>query len=638
MPPSGRIRDMLKTIFQSLFSPAAPLPTLPARARRPVIRLTGGSSPAARLWRQLIWKFRLFVGLILGANIAAAFFEGGTLAFFTVALEVLAGNSENLSEWGFIYPLLQRIEARFSTGGLFISLILAAVVMQLGRSWLDYLGQVASAYLAAWSEGDLRRRLIDQFTTLSYAEISKHKIGNLSSYISEVERVGRLMIFGNRFISHAAIALAYGLVLLWLSWQVTLISLVLLVFLSLGLGRLRTTVKSKSGTFKNAYIALNEKMIEYLSGMRLLHTFNRQSYAQDAVKDIINDSVRARRQVLSLRALVPTIVQSITVIGVAAFLAVSYLIISRTGDYTGVPRLVAFVFAIYRMLPRVTSLNSTLAAINEELPFATRIAEMLEPAEKEYIDEGTRPFAQLQSEIRFESVSFTYRGGSTPSLDNLSLSIPRGRLVALVGESGSGKSSVINLLLRLYNPTVGQLLIDGVPLTEIRRADWLDRVATVDQETFVFNRSIRENLLFGNLQASDAEMIAAAKIANAHQFVEQLSAGYDTVIGNRGYRLSGGQRQRLAIARALIRNPEIIIFDEATSALDSQSERLIQASIEALRQDRTLIVIAHRLSTIARADRIVVLRAGQVVESGTHTELLALQGQYEKLWHLQSET
>lgn len=209
-------------------------------------------------------------------------------------------------------------------------------------------------------------------------------------------------------------------------------------------------------------------------------------------------------------------------------------------------------------------------------------------------------------------------------------------MLALVGESGSGKSSIADLLLRLYSPTDGQILVDGVDLQQLEWSSWRDRIGVVGQETFLFNASIRDNIAFGNLNATDSEIEEASRLAHAHEFILELPRRYETVLGDEGHGLSGGQRQRLAIARAILRDPEILILDEATSDLDSHSERLIEESLQRLSGHRTVLAIAHRISTVARADRILVLSRGRVVESGSHEELLRAGGGYAALWSLQS--
>jgi ATP-binding cassette subfamily B protein/subfamily B ATP-binding cassette protein MsbA len=288
-------------------------------------------------------------------------------------------------------------------------------------------------------------------------------------------------------------------------------------------------------------------------------------------------------------------------------------------------------------MPNISSINSNLSRCINDLSAVERIASMLRRDDKEYVRSGVKPFNGLRDRIEFQSVSLEYSSEERAAVDNLDFTLPRGGMVALVGESGAGKSTIVNLLLRLYDPTSGRILVDGVDLRDLVLQQWRNHIGVVDQDPFVLNASLRDNIAFGKLNAQEDEIVAAAQAANAHEFIVQLAGGYDTTVGDRGYRLSGGQRQRISIARAILRNPDILVLDEATSDLDSHSERMIQEALDGLRRDRTLLVIAHRLSTIAKADQILVLEQGRVVEAGSHQELLALNGRYAMFWQLQSK-
>jgi subfamily B ATP-binding cassette protein MsbA len=262
--------------------------------------------------------------------------------------------------------------------------------------------------------------------------------------------------------------------------------------------------------------------------------------------------------------------------------------------------------------------------------------DFLNLSDKPYICSGSIPFRQLQRGIHFQNVNFHYNPQDEPALKKITLTIPKGKTTAIIGPSGAGKSTLINLICRFYEATAGEIEVDGIPLRDLELSEWRNQIAIVSQDVYVFDASIRYNIAYGRLEATNAEIVEAAKLANADEFIRQLPESYDTRVGNRGLRLSGGQRQRIALARAIVRNPEILILDEATNALDSIAEHLIQDALNTLSQNRTVIVIAHRLATIEHADQIIVLQDGRLVEQGNLERLLNQNQLFAQLYRLQN--
>jgi ATP-binding cassette subfamily B protein/subfamily B ATP-binding cassette protein MsbA len=286
---------------------------------------------------------------------------------------------------------------------------------------------------------------------------------------------------------------------------------------------------------------------------------------------------------------------------------------------------------------RISSIAVTFNQLADNSGKLDRLNKILSTEGKQFRRQGGVPFLKLVQGVELDQVSLRYEPDLPPALSDISFHLPKGQVVALVGASGAGKSSIADLLVGLYQPTAGRILVDGVDFNALDLASWQQRLGVVSQDTFLFNASLAENIAFGTPGADRAAIEAAAASAQALGFICALPDGFDTVVGERGYRLSGGQRQRISLARAILRDPELLILDEATSALDTESERLVQQALERFEQQRTVLVIAHRLSTIVGADQILVLQAGRIIERGDHRGLLASGGAYSRLWNQQLE-
>jgi ABC-type multidrug transport system fused ATPase/permease subunit len=368
--------------------------------------------------------------------------------------------------------------------------------------------------------------------------------------------------------------------------------------------------------------------VEFIAGIRTIQAFSTQAFERQrfyrASAEVVHRSVQSALRWALVRplaeGLATTVLLGMIILGVTVFVANGTLNIAA---------LLTFVFVLFRLVPALHEINGNIAKIVSFKGSMHNIETLLSPEGKPYIQNGTLPFNGLQRSLRFTSVNFSY-SADTPVLRDINLTIQKGQTVALVGESGAGKTTLADLIPRFHDPTSGEIELDGMPLRQFDLYALRRKMAVVSQDTFIFNASVRENIAYGLENAPETAIVEAARLANALNFIQEMPQGFETQLGDRGVRLSGGQRQRIAIARALLRDPEILILDEATSALDSVSERLIQESLEKLSLGRTVIAIAHRLSTIIRADQVVVLEQGRIVEQGTYEELLNRRG---KLWN-----
>jgi subfamily B ATP-binding cassette protein MsbA len=397
--------------------------------------------------------------------------------------------------------------------------------------------------------------------------------------------------------------------------------------MAVGLSTLNKRVRERSFEISTANGKFTTTAIEFISGIRTIQSFATQDFERKRYYKASEDFVAASVRIIRLWAMVKPLAE-----GIATTILIGMILVAFTGVLTNgslkVASLLTFLFILVRLVPIIQDVNGTRAVISSLHGSAENIKELLRTDNKTYFQNGKIEFSGLKHSIEFMGVDFGYDTNDLV-LKNITLSIERGRMTALVGASGAGKTTLADLIPRFYDPTQGKVLIDGIDLRQFEINSLRQKLAIVSQDTFIFNTSVRNNIVYGKEGATEQEIQEAARLAHALEFIQDMPEGFETQLGDRGVRLSGGQRQRIAIARALLHNPEILILDEATSALDSVSERLIQESIEKLSVGRTVIAIAHRLSTIMRADKVIVLEQGEIVEQGTYNELLALRG---KLW------
>jgi subfamily B ATP-binding cassette protein MsbA len=397
--------------------------------------------------------------------------------------------------------------------------------------------------------------------------------------------------------------------------------------LSVGTSTLLKLVREASFERTKASSWYTAIALEFINGIRTVKAFAAEDFERKRFYGASTQLLNAATKSVTPIALVEPLSEGASGTMLIGMLILAFTLLIQKGLLQPAS-LLTFLFVLLRVAPIVRHIDAARAQLSNYYGSLSNIKELLRTDNKAYLQDGKVQFTGLQRAIDFVSVDFGYDSEHLV-LHDITLTVKRGQMTALVGASGAGKSTLVDLVPRFYDPTQGKILIDGVDLREFEINTLRRRLAVVSQDTFIFNTSVRNNIAYALAEVDDEAIWAAAKLANALEFIQKLPEGIDTVLGDRGVRLSGGQRQRIAIARALLRDPEILILDEATSALDSVSERLIQESLEKLAVGRTVIAIAHRLSTIIRADKVVVLEHGQIVEQGGYQELLEQRG---KLW------
>jgi ATP-binding cassette, subfamily B, bacterial MsbA len=521
---------------------------------------------------------------------------------------------------GFFAKVPQPFQLLAVTG----TLLLVTILKNTSRYFTDIHGN--KFQLRAGSA--LRQRCVEKFLELELSSYNRANLGELLSYVNEQAKRGE-MLFGHLLetISDSLVTIALCLFLFLLSPSLTLVTTINLAIVILLLRFVVNAVQKNGRKAAKSLEAFSGFVTEILTGLRVVQSFGAEPRELRQSGQLLETRYRSEFAAFKFNSAVVPVTETAG-ITVLLVLVVAGAQISGGGSLAF---LLSYVMALLRILPRINHLNSMrsqFALLSSSLEMIQRF---LTSTEADRLPDGRQVFSGLTDQLTLENLSFAFSGNPEPTLKKINLVVRRGETIALVGASGSGKSTMVDLLMRFYDPDCGGILVDGVDLRQFQRRSWRSRMAMVSQDTFLFNATVRENIAYGKSDATDAEVIDAAKQAYADEFIQNFPQGYETVVGNRGAQLSGGQRQRIAIARAILRNPDILILDEATSALDTQSEKIVQQALEAVSRDRTVIVIAHRLSTVRNADMIVVLQQGQIVEQGTHQELIALQRQYWQL-------
>jgi subfamily B ATP-binding cassette protein MsbA len=506
----------------------------------------------------------------------------------------------------------------------------AVLLIFLLRGTASFFSVYAMNWIANSVLRDLRQAMFNKLLTLPASAFDARSSGQLiSRVIAEVNGVTSAATnVVNTLVRDTLILIGLLGWLFWLNWKLTLIVLVLLPFLAGLTLAFSKRMRRVSRDALKATAEMTRSVEEAIFGNRVIKVFQGDQFESGRFKKV-NAEFRGQSMRLAIaQALQTPISQLIAAIGVAVVLTIA-LMQSRAGEAT-VGDFISFVTAMLMMFGPLRHLADVNAQLQRGLASAEAVFELID--EKSERDTGSRTVDRVRGEITFEGVSLAYPSSDREVLQAVSIVIRPGETVALVGPSGGGKTSLINLLPRLYEPTAGRVLVDGIAVTELTLASLRTQIALVSQDVVLFNDSIRNNIIYGASDSSEARLDAAIAAADLSDFVASLPEGVETVIGDRGVRLSGGQRQRIAIARAVLKNAPILLLDEATSALDTKAEASVKAAIDRLRQGRTTLVVAHRLSTIVNADRILVIANGRLVEEGRHEDLMAKAGLYASLY------
>lgn len=510
------------------------------------------------------------------------------------------------------------------------------VLTFLGKNLFRYLSLYFLVPARNGVVSDLREKLVRKMLDLPLSYFSEERKGDLMSRVSaDVQEVEISIVGVVESVAREPIVIFGSLAfMMFVSPQLLIFVVGLMLFSGLIIGTVGRSLRKQSGEAQSRLGLIGSLVEETLGGLRIIKGFNAEEWQ---IARFGRENLRYANALTRLyrrRDLASPLSEFLGIAAVAVLLWFGAKQVFA-GQITAAT-FITFLYAFYNVIEPAKHLSGAAFSIRKGLGALERVEAVLNAPVAIRDNDSALEITEFKDKIEFKNVVFHYQDAERAAVQDINLVIPRGKLVALVGASGAGKSTMADLLPRFYDPTGGQILIDGTDIRLLRLRGLRDLMGIVSQEAILFNDTVRNNIAFGDEGATDAGIEAAAKAANAHDFISAMPDGYDTNIGDRGSKLSGGQRQRLTIARALLKNPPILILDEATSALDSESEQLVQAALDRLLQNRTALVIAHRLSTVQHADEIAVMDGGRIVERGTHEGLLKQAGIYRKLVELQA--
>ena len=592
--------------------------------------------------------FKINIVLIFFFNLCYAVFSVFSLSMVAPFLSVLFGNGTLVTERPELSLNANDILNTFyyymgiiiHDYGQFYALVFIAITMIISTLFSNlfrYLGLYANAPIRAGISKGLRRDVYHRLLILPLSFYNRQKKGDILNRIgSDVQEVEWSVVCSlQMFFRDPILVIVFLITLFSISYKLTFLTLIILPPAGILIAKIGKSIKKNSTEAQQILGRMTSAFDEAISGLRIIQGHTATDYADRRFRKMNDRFFVLNRRIFRKTEIGAPLVEFLCILALVIVLLLGGNFVVSDAAMTG-EKLILFIVIFARIIPPAQSIVSSYYTIQKGMASADRIFRVID--EDEVIEEAKEPVSKktFDDKIEYSHVHFSYReDGNEEVLSDISFTLEKGKTVALVGASGSGKSTIVDLLPRFYDVKEGQILIDGIDIKNLKISDLRSIFGIVNQDITLFNDTVYHNIAFGKEGVTREMVEEAARTALAHDFIMEMAEGYDTVIGDRGMMLSGGQRQRLSIARAVLQNPQVLILDEATSALDTESEYIVQQSLQRLMEGRTTIVVAHRLSTIRRADEILFVQGGRIIERGNHDELIALGGEYAKFCALQ---
>ncbi|MCP4046405.1 MAG: ABC transporter ATP-binding protein [Gammaproteobacteria bacterium] len=587
-------------------------------------------STETKLLLDIVRPYKWYVVLLAVCMLLASVFDSisvGLTVPLLASLQMMESPEDMPSVLAWLFGILMRFPADFRILTGIIAVVIALIFKNVMLAFTTRL----SLWLSTRVSVSLSIQAVDMLLQTGIDYHHKNRVGEqMVTCLKAPMVVSHLVNTIAMGLSNLVTAFLLLVLMLIISWQLTLISVFFGVLYFVLTTRYLKTLEEPSRALARVDLSTHSTMQETLNGIELIKSYGKESWMLGKLSYLIRKGYKLRFR-NSFRS---EVVGWVTDVAGGIVIALLFFIGMFIYDFEApvlLVILIPFLYIVIRLVPLLGILNHNKAEIIIHWPMLGLISALLDPTDKTFIKDGDVEFSGLKRKIRFRDVAFTYDNKELPALDQLNFSIPEGKVTAIVGRSGAGKTTLVHLLLRYFDPGEGAILLDDIPLPCLQLHSYLTRISIVSQQTVIFDDTVRKNIAFGMQVPPDEVLHEVARKAGAWEFISQLESGFDTMLGERGVRLSGGQRQRISIARAFLKNPEILVLDEATSSLDSLTEEEIYKHLESLKSNRTVIVISHRLSTIKGADQIIVLKDGRIVEKGNARDLLALGGEYHSL-------